>query len=77
MRVVYPSIRDKGLRKYLAAEKAKHNGYDYTDFEKMLNAKVTKTNIARAFNVSSQTMWKWIGIYKEEQGSDKSHTVSG
>jgi transposase len=62
------TIEEEGLENYLNRYRRKHNDYGYTDFKKMLGAEMTKTSIAKAFNVSKQTVWRWFDVYKHEQG---------
>lgn len=61
------SVKEEGLVNHLARTRDTHNGYDYTDLEKMLDAKVAKTNIAKAFKVSKQTVWRWLEVYTTEK----------
>jgi transposase-like protein len=63
------SIRQQGLEFYLDSTAQDHQGYTYKDFERMVSARVDTANLARIFEVSRNTMFKWRTIYKEEQQS--------
>jgi DNA invertase Pin-like site-specific DNA recombinase len=63
------SVKEEGLLTHLDRTRDAHNGYGYSDFEKMLEAKVAKTNIAKAFKVSKQTVWRWLDIYTKEKNN--------
>ncbi len=64
----FQGIRDVGLPTFLNETKDKHNGFGYDHFAVMANSGVNSSNLARAFNVTRQTINKWLDIYKEEQG---------
>lgn len=61
------SIKEIGLQKYLDDTAVIHNGYGYADFFKLYNGQVDTANLARAFQVSRNTMFKWKKIYIESK----------
>jgi hypothetical protein len=52
------------LEKYLNESAAKHNNFNYTNFTAMVESKASIASMARVFNVTRETMYKWIRIYK-------------
>lgn len=69
MRHKFESIKGKGgLAVHLNQTKQKHRGFGYKTFKILRIAKVNTTNLARAFNVSFDTMKEWKAIDDEEHG---------
>ncbi len=68
---INPSIEDIGLEKYLNKTVAKHDGRDYNEWEKCIRKEVNISNLARLFNVSRPTAFKWMKIYQKEQNALK------
>lgn len=64
-----PSIADEGLKNYLDRTTEEHNRKGYDDFVAMLTSdlKYSKRQIAAAFWVSRDTIYKWIRVYEQEQ----------
>lgn len=65
------SIRILGLKNYLDKNISKHNGFRYEGFISMVEAGASITSIAKSFNVSRFTVDKWISIYREEKGRER------
>lgn len=61
-----PSITAIGLETYLAQTADRHNGLNYTDFVKWVD-KLPTFALAKMFNVSRPTMYKWVAIYEQDQ----------
>lgn len=66
MHYVHPSIKKEGLKNYLDRTSEDHNGFGYTEFLKLLKAKVPVMRLAAAFRVHRITMKKWIDIHELE-----------
>ena len=66
-----PKIKDMGLEKFLAMKKHKHNGQDYKDLVKMLEAGISNAAIAKMFKVDFRTARRWTQIYYEEKNQTK------
>ena len=68
-----PRIADVGLRKWLDESKDKHNGHGYDRFKEMLESDLDyhKTQIAKEFGVTKETVYQWLNVYKQEQSSQK------
>lgn len=60
------SIEQLGLRDYLDATKAQHNGYGYNDFVKLLEV-ASQQKIADRFGVNWYTVHRWLTIYNKEK----------
>jgi DNA invertase Pin-like site-specific DNA recombinase len=67
MRHIPPSIESIGLERYLNEKVESHNNFGYQDFVIMLEQKLSKSSIAKAFGVNRNTIIKWIAIYEKEQ----------
>lgn len=60
------NLRIIGLRKYLNETAEQHNALGYDMFIKLHDvAKIGPINLARAFNVSKNTMYKWVKVHNE------------
>ena len=66
-----PSIADEGLEVYLNRTLPEHNDNGYAEFVEMLasDLKYSKRQIAAAFNVSRDTIYKWVGVYEGERSN--------
>lgn len=60
------SIKREGLSKYLQRTSDRHNGFAYDEFLKLVEAKVTAANLAKAFKVNRVTITKWLHIHEDE-----------
>lgn len=62
------SIEEKGgLKAHLDQTKRLHRGFGYKTFRILRLAKLNKTNMARAFNVTFDTLKDWLAIDDKEQ----------
>lgn len=66
-----PTIESVGLKKYLMDTSEKHDGWGYFTFTKCINKGMSKSEIARTFKVSRNTIIKWVSIYEREQNASK------
>lgn len=61
-----PTIEERGLRNHLDENRQLHNDYGYDEFVKRVGLDEPKTVMARAFNVSTDTIYSWLEIYEKE-----------
>lgn len=68
MRHKFLSIEEKGgLKAHLNQTRHLHRGFGYKTFRILRVAKLNKTNMARAFNVTFDTLKDWLAIDDKEQ----------
>jgi len=53
-------ISDVGLEHYLEITRSLHNNFGYPEFISMLENGVDKSNLAKAFGVSRNTIYSWL-----------------
>lgn len=61
-----PQISEIGLEDYLDDTRSRHNDYGYSEFIKMHNTGVNKSNLAHLMNVSRGTIIRWLKLHKPE-----------
>lgn len=70
----FPTIKDKGgLKIHLDSQKSLHRGFGYKTYRILRLAGVNKTNRARAFNVTLDTIRNWDEEDNREQGERQAH----
>lgn len=68
------SIRARGFKNHLEATKNDHNGFGYREWCILYDAKVNLANLARAFNVSSETVTRiWLPVFIEQRMLESKH----
>ncbi len=60
------TIRDQGLRQYLESTRDRHNNKGFDDFSEMVDRGIFKTQIARMFGVTKNTIWDWLKYYQKD-----------
>ncbi len=60
------SILAIGLKSYLNKTRDQHRELGYLAFSSMVKGQAGISSMARSFNVSRDTMRKWIGVYRIE-----------
>lgn len=62
-----PSIKSQGFENFLNKHAGQHRGFGYQIFVILYrDARLNITNLARAFNVSRETIKKYIAHYEDE-----------
>jgi len=67
MRYKPPKIEDVSLPTYLDQTKTKHNGLGYQVWRTLFEAGVNPMNLARAMNVTRNTVVNWIKLDRQHR----------